>query len=244
LQVLSDIHDFVLHVASLPEAQGKPLFLMGHSMGGGEALCYMLSTSSEFANRPTVAGLLLEAPYVELHPSGAPSFLKVQAGKLASAILPQMQLKQKLEAKYLSRSEQVRKDWIDDPLCHDTGTMEGLKGMLQRSADLSHLSHGRRVPGYSTKLPCPVWFSFGDGDRVLSHLAAQQLFNVVDAPNKDKTLKIYPGAYHKLHAEPDGDGAQYAKDAGDWILVHLHKPAEDSGQVGSSEASPEVVTSS
>jgi acylglycerol lipase len=231
--VVSDIHDFALHVASLPDSHGKPLFLMGHSMGGGEALCYMLSTSEDYSNRPTFSGLLLEAPYVELHASSQPSSVKVQAGKLASMLLPQMQLKQKLDAAYLSRSEKVRQDWINDPLCHDTGTLEGLRGLLQRSADLSHLSHGRTVHGFTTKLSCPVWFSFGTGDRVLSEIAARQLFNIVDAPNKDKTYKSYPDAYHKLHAEPDGGGEQYAKDVGDWIVAHIKTQAEVA-QVGQS----------
>ncbi|KIX98856.1 uncharacterized protein Z520_05317 [Fonsecaea multimorphosa CBS 102226] len=233
--VLSDLHDFVLHVASLPETQGKPLFLMGHSMGGGEALCYMLSTSSDFSNRPSFSGLLLEAPYVEMHPSNQPSYLKVQAGKLAAILLPRTQLKNKLNAAYLSRSEKVCQDWVNDPLCHDTGTLEGLKGLLQREAELSHLSHGRTVHGYTSKVPCPIWFSFGTGDKILSHLAAKQLFNVLEAPNKDKTFKAYPDAYHKLHAEPDGLGEQFAKDVGEWILAHGNKQAEVA-QVGQSQS--------
>lgn len=216
---------------------------MGHSMGGGEALIYLLSTSSEFQNKPAFSGLLLEAPYIEMHASGQPSSLKVQAGKLASMLLPKMQLKQKLDATYMSRSEKVRQDWVDDPLCHDTGTLEGLKGVLERSGELSHLSHGRKVQGLATKLPCPVWFSFGTGDRILSHLAAKQLFNIVDVPNRDKTFKDYPDAYHKLHAEPDGVGEKYARDAGEWILAHV-KTQADGAQVGQSEPSQEMANGS
>jgi len=198
---------------------------MGHSMGGGEALCYMLSTSPELSNRPSLSGLLLESPYIEMHPSGQPSAFKIQAGKMAGMLFPKQKLKQKLDATYMSHSGKVRQDWINDPLCHDTGTLEGLKGLLDRSGDLSHLSHGRAVQGYSTKLPCPVWFSFGTGEKILSYTAAQQLFNVVDAPNKDKTFRLYPDAYHKLHAEPDGVGEQFIKDAAEWIQAHA-KEAE------------------
>lgn len=229
--VLSDIHDFVLHVASLPESQGKPLFLMGHSMGGGEALCYVLSTSSAYSNRPLISGLLLEAPYIELNPAEQPSSLKVSVGKLAAILLPRTQLKQKLHAKYMSRSAKVRQDWIDDPLCHDTGTLEGLKELLQRSADLSNLSRGRPIDDFTTTVPCPVWFAFGTEDRVLSLTAAQQLFNVLQAPNKDKEFKSYPGGYHKLHAEPDGMGEQFAKDVAEWILARADRQGE-TAQVG------------
>ena len=213
---------------------------MGHSMGGGEALCYMLSTSQKFSHRPTFAGLLLEAPYIELHASGQPSSLKVQAGRLASMLLPQVQLKQKLDATYMSRSEKVRQDWVNDPLCHDTGTLLGLKELLQRSSDLARLSHGRAVPGFSVKLPCPVWFSFGTGDRILSAIAARHLFNAVNAPKEDKTFKSYPDAYHKIHAEPDGVDKQFANDVGNWILAHTQMQVEGA-QVGKSQSSQEVA---
>ncbi|KAL2430065.1 hypothetical protein ABEF95_003223 [Exophiala dermatitidis] len=224
--VLFDIHDFVLHVASLPETHGKPLFLMGHSMGGGEALCYTLSTSPKFSNRPPIRGLLLEAPYVELDPSEQPSPLLVSAGKLAAMVLPHRQMKQKLHATYMSRSAKVRQEWVDDPLCHDTGTLEGLKGLLQRAGDLSALSHGRKVDGLTTRVPCPVWVAHGTSDRVVSPTAAQRLFDVLEAPNGDKVFHSYPDAYHKLHAEPEGVGEQFAKDVANWILTHAAESSE------------------
>lgn len=199
---------------------------MGHSMGGGEALCYMLSTSSAFSNRPPVSGLLLEAPYVELDPSEQPSPLVVSAGKLAAMVLPHTQMKQKLHATHMSRSAKVRQDWVDDPLCHDTGTLEGLKGLLQRAGDLSALSHGHKVHGLSTRLLCSIWVAHGTSDRVVSPVAAQRLFDVLVAPNGDKVFHSYPDAFHKLHAEPNGVGEQFAKDVASWILAHAAESPE------------------
>ncbi|KIX01694.1 uncharacterized protein Z518_09420 [Rhinocladiella mackenziei CBS 650.93] len=231
--VLSDIHDFILHVSSLPETQGLPLFLMGHSMGGGEALCYMLSTSAALTqSRCSISGLLLESPYIELDPSEQPSFLKVSAGKLAALLLPHAQLKQKLSPTYMSRDAKVRQDWVDDPLCHDTGTLEGLNGLLQRAADLSSLSHGHKVHGFSTSVSCPIWFSHGSGDKVTSPVAAKRLYDVLQARGGDKTFQSYPDAYHKLHAEPDGMGEQYAKDVAMWILSHSNKGNDEAAKVG------------
>lgn len=228
--VLSDIHDFILHVASLPEAKGVPLFLMGHSMGGGEVSHYLLSTSTSLSRgRPTISGLLLEAPYVELDPSEQPPYLKVAAGKIAALLLPKTQMKQKLSPTYLSHSAQVRDDWINDSLCHDTGTLEGLKGLLQRAADLSNLGDGRTVAGLQTKLPCPVWLAHGSSDKVVSPQAARRLFDVMEAPNGDKTWHDYPDGYHKLHVEPDGVGDQFAKDVAGWILSHAKH--QESSQV-------------
>jgi acylglycerol lipase len=144
----------------------------------------------------------------------------VQAGKLAAVVLPRSQLKQKLDPKYMSRSPKVCQEWSDDPLCHDTGTLEGLKGLLQRAGDLSSLSHGGRVPGLTAKLPCPLWLGHGSGDKVVSYEAAKRLFHVLIPPQPtDKTFRDYPGAYHKLHAEPEGVGEQFAKDVAQWILT-------------------------
>lgn len=221
--VLSDIHDFILHVSGLDETRQKPLFLMGHSMGGNELLTYMLSTSSAYSNRPSISGLLLEAPYIELDPSEQPNAVTVFAGKMAASLLPHLQLKQPLDAAFMSRSTKVQRDWIDDPLCHDTGTLEGLKGLLQRAGDLSALSHGRKVAGLTTKMPCPVLISHGTADKVISFPAAERLFSVLEAPGNDKVFQAYQGGYHKLHAEPDGDAERFAKDVGNWIIAHANR---------------------
>jgi len=229
--VLADIHEFVRHVASLPDTQAKPLFVMGHSMGGGEALHYALSTSSALADRPPLAGLLLEAPFIELDPASEPWSITVYAGKLAAKLLPHAQMKQKLDPTYMSRSARVRQEWVDDPLCHDTGTFAGLDGMLQRSADLSRLSRAQKVSSLSTSVPCPLWFSHGTSDHVISYPSSKRLFAVLKAPKDDKTFKAYADAYHKLHAEPDGVGEQFAKDVGEWIIAHAAKDG-DAAQVG------------
>lgn len=221
--VISDIHDFVLHVSSLSEAKGRPLFLMGHSMGGNETLYYLLSSPPAFSDRPPLSGLLLEAPYIELDPSEQPSFLKVFAGKLAALLLPNTQLKQKLDSTYMSHSAKVRQDWVDDQLCHDTGTLLGLKGLLQRAGDLSSLSYGHHIAGLHPKLPCPVWLGHGTSDRVVSPQAAKRVFDILEAPDGDKVYQPYPDAYHKLHAEPDGIGEQFAKDVAGWILSHANQ---------------------
>lgn len=204
---------------------------MGHSMGGNEVLCYMLSTSSAFSNRPPISGVLLEAPYIELDPSEQPSVFKVAAGKLAAILLPHNQLKQRLIPTHVSRSVKVRQEWVDDPLCHDTGTLEGLKGLLQRAGDLSTLSHGQKVQGLTTAVPCPLWVAHGTDDKVISPIAAERLFQVLEAPNADKTFQSFPGGYHKLHAEPDGIAEQFAKDVGEWILAHA-SPTAQGTQVG------------
>lgn len=226
--VLADICTFC---NSLTAADGAnpPLFLMGHSMGGAEALHFMMTEAPRrVTNGPpleTIRGLLLESPYVALHPDSQPSGSTVWAGKLAARIAPSRQMLQKLDSTYMSRDPQVRKDWEEDKLCHDTGTLEGLAGMLQRAAELATLSEGKKVPGLKLDPGCPVWLGHGSEDRVTSFDASKRLFEQLKA--EDKTFKTYDGAYHKLHAEPKGVKEEFVKDVGDWILAHI--PGQEGG---------------
>lgn len=195
---------------------------MGHSMGGAEVMHYILSTEPSVSRaRPSIAGVLLEAPFIEIDPASAPNFLVVAAGKLAAKVMPKRQMLQKLDAQYMSHSEKVRNEWVNDPLCHDTGTLAGLNGMLQRAADLVALSSGTGLPGLANKLPrnTSLWAGHGDGDRVVTLAATQKLYGALECQGGAKDIKVYPGAYHKLHAEPDGVGDEFAKDVGEWILT-------------------------
>ena len=41
----------------------------------------------------------------------------------------------------------------------------------------------------------------------------------VAEPDGDKVFRTYVGGYHKLHAEPEGMGEQFARDVGEWIVL-------------------------
>lgn len=196
---------------------------MGHSMGGAEALHFMMTEAPRpVMNGPpmeTIRGLLLESPFIALAPESQPSGFIVWAGKLAARIAPSRQMLQKLDSTYMSRDPQVRKDWEEDKLCHNTTTLEGLAGMLQRAAELTALGEGKKVSGLKLDSGCPVWLGHGSEDGVTSFDASKRLFEKLKV--EDKTFKTYDGAYHKLHAEPQGVKEEFVKDVGDWILAHI-----------------------
>ncbi len=98
--------------------------------------------------------------------------------------------------------------------------------MLQRAADLTALANGQTMfgidrktnfgsdqPGYDS---VPIWIGHGSEDRVTSCSSSQTMFDRLDV--KDKTIKLYEGAYHKLHAEPDGVAEEFGNDVANWIL--------------------------
>lgn len=170
-----------------------PLFLMGHSMGGAEVLTYAAVGPAHV--RKHIRGYLAEAPLIALHPSAAPSRLTVIAGRLASMLLPSRQLVSKLDEKVLSRDPEVVRLYVEDELCHDTGTLQGLAGMLDRGA---HLVSGR------VKLPVDdngeggqlrIWVGHGTEDRVTSFEASRKWMEELKV--EDKEFKAYEGWYHK-----------------------------------------------
>jgi acylglycerol lipase len=205
----------------------KPFFLMGHSMGGAEAMTFLLSTAPSpvytESPLPKISGVILESPYFSLHPSSQPSSIVVSVGKLAGRFLPARQMKQKLDAQWMSRDPKVCQEWVADSLCHDTGTLQGMAGMLERGANLTALSLAP-VPGLTSKLPCPLLLCHGDGDRVTSFETSKAVYEKLEG---EKSFVKYEGAYHKLHAEPEGKGEEVARDVGAWVVKIAQGVAEE-----------------
>lgn len=135
-------------------------------------------------------GYICESPLVAIHEDTQPSKVVVVVGRLAAKVVPRRQLVQKIDSTYLSRDKSVCKDFENDELCHDTGTLEGLAGMLQRAEDLD----SGRV-SFNDPESCKLWVGHGTEDRVTSFKATERFMNGLNL--KDKTFRIYDGHYHK-----------------------------------------------
>ena len=179
-------------------------------MGGAEILQYAARGPPEIRSR--IDGYIAESPYIALHPSSQPSRFTVVAGKLAAKVLPNRPMVQKLESKWLCRDPVVCKEWAEDPLCHDTGTLEGLSGMLNRADELNR--------GLVEVTESKFWVGHGSEDRVCSFDATKRWFEKLRA--QDKEFKTYEGWYHKLHAEPGDDKITFASDVANWITARAN----------------------
>ncbi|XP_014561210.1 hypothetical protein COCVIDRAFT_87475 [Bipolaris victoriae FI3] len=221
-QVLDDITSFMKTVINTPSP--APLFMMGHSMGGGQTLCYAAHGPDEV--RKHIRGYLLESPFVDFDPKSKPSAVTVFFGRLAGKVAGKRQMVNKLESKLISRDPAVCKRFEEDPLCHDTGTLEGLAGLLDRT---NALSSGKIVipdnagEGGVTR----IWIGHGDKDGITSHAASKRLFDALQV--KDKEFKSYPGHYHRLHEEPSPDKEAFLDDVVNWILARCTDAAGADG---------------
>ncbi|KAF3040361.1 hypothetical protein E8E12_009446 [Didymella heteroderae] len=219
-RVLNDITSFLKSVIPSP----VPLFLMGHSMGGGEVLCYAAQGPREI--RKHIRGYLLESPFVDFDPKSKPSPLTVFFGRLAGRLMPHRQLVNKLDVKLISRDPEACKRFEEDDLCHDTGTLEGLAAMLDRTAELAA---GKVIipddagEGGVTR----IWIGHGDQDGITAFSASQRLADALQV--KDKEFKAYQGYYHRLHDEPSPDKEVFMDDVANWILARSVEPVQTDG---------------
>ncbi|KZM20502.1 Acylglycerol lipase [Ascochyta rabiei] len=209
-RVLADMTSFIKSVLPSP----VPVFLMGHSMGGGEVLCYAAQGPREI--RQHIRGYLLESPFVDFDAKSKPSSLTVFLGRLAGKLLPHRQLVNKLDVQLISRDAEACKRLEADELCHDTGTLEGLAGMLDRTADLA--AGKVMIPddageGGVTR----IWIGHGDQDGITAFSASQRLADALQV--KDKEFRAYKGYYHRLHDEPRAEAEVFMDDVASWILA-------------------------
>lgn len=232
-QVLDDITSFLKTVIPSP----VPLFLMGHSMGGGEVLCYAAQGPPEV--RKHIRGYLLESPFVDFDPKSKPNPLTVFFGRLAGRLLPHRQLVNKLDAKLISRDPAVCKAFEEDALCHDTGTLEGLAGLLDRTGQLSSgkiVIHDDAGEGGVTR----IWIAHGDRDGITDFHASKRLFDALQV--QDKEFKAYAGYFHRcefarivgrlelistVHDEPGQDKQVFMDDVAAWVLARSVDQTED-----------------
>ncbi|KAK7749751.1 hypothetical protein SLS53_000330 [Cytospora paraplurivora] len=231
-QVLSDIAAFFESVAAPAEPASAPLFVMGHSMGGGEVLA--LASTPEYEDRVVsrVKGWLLEAPFIGFAEAERPSALKVIAGRLAGKLLPRMHLVNVIAPENLTRDPEVQKSLHEDALCHDTGTLEGLAGLLDRTGDLQ-AGRLRLSPKVQS-----LWLGHGDADMATSHEASKEWYDRQTQVG-DRTFKTYEGGFHQLHADLPRE--EFLADVRGWILeraagTRREKAAEGEGVAGKVES--------
>ncbi|KAI1100185.1 hydrolase [Jackrogersella minutella] len=205
--VLSDIATFIRTKILADDDGGVPVFVLGHSMGGGEALA--LASTARFDDVVgRVRGWVLEAPFLGFAPELQPSWLTVASGRLAARVVPSFHLVRPVPPAHLSRDPAVQRSIAQDALLHNTGTLEGLAGMIDRAEFLSvgKLTLRPRVKS--------VFLAHGTADMVTSFKKAEEWWGRQKLD--DGTFKAYEGFVHQLHAEPGKE--EFYRDVGNWIL--------------------------
>jgi len=181
IATIKNFYDMVK--ATNPE---KPIFLVGHSMGGLISSAYLLDYQDELAGAIISGGMVSVPDFV------TPATVTI--GKILSVLLPKLGLVN-LEPEHISRDPEVVAAYINDPLVFIG------KSTARIGAEL--LKAMQRVTDEANKISLPITIVHGSDDLLVSPSDAQLLYDTVSST--DKTIKIYDGYYHEVFNEPGRD---------------------------------------
>ena len=178
------------------EMPGRPIFLVGHSMGGLIGAAHLLDHSADFA------GAVLSGPSVKVPDSISTPVIFL--GKLLSVLMPKARLVA-LDIEGVSRDPAVVKAYVEDPLVY-TG-----KATARLGAEL--LKAMQRVTYEAAQITLPILILQGAADRLVDPSGARMLYETIGS--SDKTIKLYDGLYHEVFNEPEHE--RVLNDVEEWL---------------------------
>jgi acylglycerol lipase len=179
---------------------GKPIFLVGHSMGGLISAVYLLDHQAE------LRGAVLSGVAVKVPDNITPAIVIV--GKMLSALMPRLGLIG-LDADGVCRDPAVVQAYVSDPLV--------FKGKTTARLAAEMLKAMQYVSAAATQITLPILIVQGSADKLVDPAGAQMLYDGVSSA--DKEIRIYDGFYHEVFNEPEHD--KVLRDVEIWLESHL-----------------------
>jgi alpha-beta hydrolase superfamily lysophospholipase len=180
-RLLDDIDAVASHAG---EKSGRPLVLIGHSLGGLLAIAYTL-------DRPDrVERAIFSAPALKLRIK-VPPWKQALAGVLPR-IAPRLSLANEIDASELSHDTEVVRAYREDPLVHNRITA----GMYQAT-----IAQGERLIQRAAQLRTTFLLMQGRDDAIVDPGGSQRFFARATAP--ERAFCLYPGMYHEIFNELD-----------------------------------------
>lgn len=181
-EYLDDVEP-VIELAS-KRCPGRPVFLLGHSMGGAIALWLAIT------RRPRVQGLIVSAPAVYVSDDVLPWLRRLAS--VFSVVAPWLRLV-RVSSKRLSRDPAVIADFDSDPWA--------FHGRFPVRTGAEILRIGQEIQRTAHALTLPMLLLHGTGDGMTDPVGSQMVYE--EARSADKTMRLYPGLYHDLFHEPE-----------------------------------------
>lgn len=172
-----------LRVLTSPMYKDKPLFILGHSMGGLIVLDYLL----QYPNSP-ITGTIFSSPAFALAVQIPP--WKYKLGSLMLKVAPSFTMSNGIKSDELSNDKQVVEAYDRDELVH---------GRISAAMFFTMLDVMQKGQEQASSITTPLILMVGQNDHVISTEGALQLFSMFGA--KDKTSHVCSDAKHELFNE-------------------------------------------
>jgi len=163
---------------------GRPVFLVGHSMGG------LLTCAFLRERHPDVAGAVTSGAALAM-PDAFPRW-RALAARLLRRIVPHLGLPSGLDASGVSRDPAVVRAYREDPLVHSTMTT---------SLAMELLTALQRTAGGGAGVRVPLLMLHGGADRLVDARGTREFAKTLEASGSD--LRIYPELFHEIFNEPE-----------------------------------------
>lgn len=178
---------------------GGPVFVLGHSLGG--------LVASAFAARfpESLSGLILSSPLIGL--KLVPPSWKVRLAQALGGVLPRLRLASNLPLDKLSHDPEVAPAYRADPYCSGLVSVRWFGEVVRKMAE---------IRGAAPALTVPALLLLAGDDWLADAGVAQSFFAALGSP--DKSLVVYPEAYHEIFNEPCREQAMDKVAA--WLDAH------------------------
>jgi alpha-beta hydrolase superfamily lysophospholipase len=194
---LDDLRTFYLNIVR-KEAEGKPIFILGHSMGSFITMNYVR------LYQEGLSGMILSGSGSKTTVSASLQFF----AKILSFITPTIAIELPFEEEWITRDKEEIKKYDEDPLC-------GTKTTFRLGAEINKwIKIGFKNVD---QIKIPTLLQRGSADQSFDGI--DELFEKIGA--EDKSLKIYEGLKHEIYNELIDDRKIVLKDLLNWLNNHI-----------------------
>ncbi|KAI0753184.1 lysophospholipase [Daedaleopsis nitida] len=195
-----------------------PIFLMGHSMGGGLSLGFPTRPPAPPSpeNVSLLSGVVATSPLL-VQPSPVPRSLRFVAG-VVGMIFPTLLVPAPVNSDALTHDQTFNHAVSKDPMCPQTVGVKALSEVLDGCEKILRSDYTR----WPRQLPLLIVHGTADkswnariATKMTSCSAAQEFFEKVEI--EDKEIKLYEDGYHELIHEPDGVKEKFVDECIAWI---------------------------
>jgi alpha-beta hydrolase superfamily lysophospholipase len=204
---VEDVRAFVAR--SKGQAPDRPLFILGHSMGGALVAYYLTQQPAD------VSGAILSGAALRGSSSGWLERVLGTIVRLIARVAPKVPVR-KLKSADVSRDPNVVAQYDSDPLVYRGGMPAGTAAAMVEGV--------RHVLRNMDAITVPLLVMHGTEDGLTDAAGSEDLYQRAATP--DKTLKLYDGLYHEILNEPEQE--EVMSDMISWLEARVGLPVKSS----------------